>query len=61
MGAEVWHNVIEQMLQKLWKQLWPNLFVIEIPDQADEKCEVLHLLKEIPGYEETGELGEDER
>lgn len=48
------------MLQKLCKQLWAKFFVIESPDQVDERCEVLHLLKEIPDYEETDELGVDE-
>ncbi|XP_046684625.1 jerky protein homolog-like [Homalodisca vitripennis] len=49
--AEAWENTSVGALQKSWKNLWPDLqFVEEVVPPVNE-CELLPLVKKIPGCE----------
>ncbi|XP_046662877.1 tigger transposable element-derived protein 1-like [Homalodisca vitripennis] len=51
MVIEAWENTSVGALQKSWKNLWPDLqFVEEVVPPVNE-CELLPLVKKIPGCE----------
>ncbi|XP_028649015.2 jerky protein homolog-like [Erpetoichthys calabaricus] len=54
--AEAWENTCKESLQKSWKNLWPELeFVQTVFPPTKENCELLQLVKRMPGCENAEE------
>ncbi|XP_039627277.1 jerky protein homolog-like [Polypterus senegalus] len=54
--AEAWENTRKESLQKSWKNLWPELeFVQTVFPPTKENCELLQLVKRMPGCENAEE------
>lgn len=53
--AEAWDNTTKGALQKSWKNLWPTLEFVETSVTPVKDCELLPLVKKIPGCEDAEE------
>lgn len=53
--AEAWENTSKGAVQKSWKNIWPGLEFVDSALPLVQECELLPLVKKIPGCENSEE------